>query len=280
MTPLASQRVVQVADGMPSAPRVLAEVQALLKNANNDLDEVTALLRRDAGLTARVIRIANGVVYGAGERVASLEEALGRVGFDEVHRLTGLASLAQLVNFQCRFYPVPATRLRENSLFGALVMQELAPSARTDPRTAFTAGLMRSVGKILLDATAQKDLRWVRAPAITGGLLEWERSLFGLTNPDVAAVVLRGWRFPADVFVPIRDHYLHTLLVDPLPLAKALHVAAATTEAAGFGLPGESAYWAAGSGKACGELGLDVANLQTVAERVRPRFEQLRAALA
>ncbi len=132
--PFTLPRVLKVADGLPSAPKVLAELTALIKDPNNGLDAVSALLRLDAGLTVRVMRIANGVVYNKGDSVTSLEEALARVGFNEVFRLAGMASVAQLVNFQLQFYQVGAARLRENALFVALLMKELAPFAGLDSR--------------------------------------------------------------------------------------------------------------------------------------------------
>jgi len=278
--PITSARTIEVADKLPSAPRVLAELQDLLKDANTDLDEVTSLLRRDTGLTARVIRIANGVVYNSGDPVASLEEALARVGFNEVHRVTGIASVSGLTNFNLQFYNVPARRLRENSLFVALAMEELAPYGNLDSRAAYTMGLMRSIGKIALDATAQSDLRYLRPPPIgTTPLLDWEREVFGLTSPEVAVAVLRKWRFPADVFVPIRDHYVKGLAVDPMPEAKYLLIAAALAAVKELGLPGEQAYWDESLDGAVAALGLDAARLEKICDRAYAKFERMRATM-
>lgn len=279
-TPITSARAVEVADKLPSAPRVLADLQEMLKDPNTDIDAVTGLLRRDTGLTARVIRIANGVVYNSGDPVASLEEALARVGFNEVHRVTGLASVAGLTNFNLQFYNVPARRLRENSLLVALLMEEFAPYGSVDPRAAYTMGLMRSIGKIALDATAQRDLRYVRpTPIGPAALMDWERETFGLTSGEVALAVLRKWRFPADVFVPIRDHYLKDLAVDPLPEAKYLHVAAATAAQLDLGLPGEQPYWDASLAKTLAELELATEALEKIQTRAYGKFERLRSAM-
>jgi len=256
-------------------------LQELLQDANNGIDEVARLLRRDTGLTARVVRIANGIVYNKGDPVASLDEALGRVGFNEVYRLAGMASLAQLASFQPRWYPVSAARLRESSLYTALLMEEFALSSGENPRVAFTAGLMRSVGKIALDTTAQRDRAYGQAPPMAPeGLLAWEQQVFGLTNVQVAEAVLRGWRFPADVHVPVRDHYLRRLAVDPMRLAKCLNLAAGLAEKAGFGLPGETGYWPVDQNVFATEIGGNAEDLAAVVARAAARFEKTRAALA
>ncbi|MCX6953887.1 MAG: HDOD domain-containing protein, partial [Verrucomicrobia bacterium] len=165
--PLISRdRLLKVADSLPGAPKVLSELQHILRDPNNDLDQVTPLLRRDVALTARVIRIANGVMFSRGEPVGALEEALARVGFSEVFRLISVASMLQLADVPMRFYPSSPRKLRENSLFSALVMEALAPEVGIDPRTAYTTGLLRSVGRIVLDVTAQRDLRIYPVPPI------------------------------------------------------------------------------------------------------------------
>lgn len=280
-TAITCARAVQVAENLPSSPRVLADLQQLLSNPNNDIDAVTELLQRDAGLTARIIRIANGVIYNKGDPVASLEEALGRVGFNEVYRLTGLASLAGLVNFQLRTYGVSAQRLRENSVFVAVLMEELAQFVSADPRVSYTAGLLRSAGKIALDLTAQKDLRFVRPPEMSPlGLLDWERNFFGPVNPEVGAALLRAWRLPIEVYVPIRDHYMQGLAVDPLPMAKQLYLAAGAADAAGWGLPGEAGYWVEHHDAALAEFQLTDEVFDRIGTRALSRFEKMIPGLA
>jgi len=280
-TALTCARAVQVAENLPSAPRVLAELQGLLRDPNNGLDEVTELLLHDSGLTARIIRIANGVVYNKGEPVATLEEALGRVGFEEVYRLTGLASVTGLINFQLRYYGVSAKQLRENSVFVAVMMEEMAQFVSADPRISYTAGLLRSAGKIALDFTAQKDLRFVRPPdEPPANVLAWERDFFGPTNPEVAAALLRAWRMPTEVYVPIRDHYLQGLTVDPVPMAKQLNLAAGAAAAAGWGLMGEATYWLERREELLKEFSLDPEVFGRLVARATKRFEKTLAVLA
>jgi HD-like signal output (HDOD) protein len=273
--------VLQIADALPSAPKVLAELNTLLQDPNNGLDEVSGKLRLDSGLTARVMRIANGAVYNQGDPVASLDEALARVGFNEVYRLAGMASVAQLVNFQLQFYQTSAARLRENALFVALMMEELAPLAQLDTRAAYTAGLLRCIGKIALDATAQRDLRSFRPVAMTAEtqIRNWETEVFGLTNSAVAEALLRNWRLPFEVYVPIRDHYLDDLAVDPLPAAELLHLAASAAEAHGLGLSGESRYWAKAPAALRAKFSLGEARFGGISARAFTRFERLKAAL-
>src|SRR5436190_23826378 len=90
------ESLLRAAQTLPSAPRILAQLGRKIKDEACGLDEITALLKCDAALTARIIRVSNSVVYRTGEAHASLEEALLRLGVSEVYRIAGLAAAAQL----------------------------------------------------------------------------------------------------------------------------------------------------------------------------------------
>ena len=75
------ETLLHVVKTLPAAPQILARLGHILLDQNSDLDDITALLRCDAALTARILRIANSVVYNTGTPFASLEQALARVGF-------------------------------------------------------------------------------------------------------------------------------------------------------------------------------------------------------
>lgn len=278
--PITRDRVVKVADALPCAPRVLEELKTLLANPNSDMDQVASLLRRDGSLTARIIRVANGVMYNRGDPVGSLEEALARVGYSEVYRLTSMASMLQLMDLPMRFYPITNQRLRENSLLCGLAMEGLAGDVGLDARTAYTAGLLRSVGVVVLDTTAQRDLRYVRpTPIGPDGLLAWEQQMFGLTSADAGAAVLRAWHFQVDVYVAVRDQYGHNLAVDPLPMAKLLHVAIDEAEKAGLALPGCAPYTAEQTAAARESLQLPDDHVAEAMRRALFKFERMRDVL-
>jgi HD-like signal output (HDOD) protein len=270
---------VQVAEKLPSSPHILSELQTLLNNPDNGVEEVAVLLRQDQGLTARVVRIANSIVFNRGEAVGSLEESLGRIGYAEVHRMAGAAVLRQLSSIEFSFYPISKIEFSRNSLLVAFLMEEIGSHSGTNPQVAYTAGLLRSIGKLVIDTVARTDFRGRQAPPIgEEGLLAWEQKFFGITHSEVASAVLRAWRFPVEVFVPVRDHLLHRLAVDPLPSCKMLHLAAATADKRGWGLPGESIYWGAADAIQ-EELRLSPQDLAEILERAEGQCERVLSAL-
>lgn len=240
-TPIPRETLLHVVKSMPAAPRILAELGHLLLDPNSDMGEVTSLLRRDTALTARIIRISNSAFYNAGHPYASLEEALARVGYMEVYRLTGVAAVSQVADKPLPLYGITAAQFRENSLLTALIAEALAMRVGLDFRLAYTAGLLRSIGKIGLDGVARNGAYRGAYTRECGPLAEWETQFIGLTNCEAAAIILKEWRFPATTIGGIRDHYLTGK--DSAVLAQLLNVAAGVAEKAGVALTGETTYW-------------------------------------
>lgn len=277
---LTLERVIKVADTLPCAPLILTALQELLSNPNADFEHITFLLRRDITLTSRLIRLANSIVYRRGEPAGSLEEALARVGFGEAYRLTTTVVMLQLADTPLRYYPITPQALRENSLLCALLMEELAPGIGVDSRTAYTAGLLRSIGRIALDVAAQRERGFRRPPELgANDLVPWETAVFGLTSANAGAGILKSWRFQADIFVAVRDQFLHRLTIDAMPMAKLLHVAIAAGAQAGYGLPGGFGYVDEGIEQARTDLNISAATVSDVLARTLPKFERLRAVL-
>lgn len=238
--------LLQLAQQLPASTQILLKISMLVDDLNCTLEELAQHIRRDATLAARVIRISNSAAYGGESPVGSVEEAVGRVGFSEVHRLTGLAVAAQLGDEHLPFYGHNGAQLRDNTLLTALVVEELARHARQDPRTAYAAALLRSMGKLVLDRYVKKHLSPMQHYSRSGvpTLLTWEENILHCENASVAATILESWHFPPAITEPVKHQY-HPERADDAyrQTALLLNIASGIAADLGFSLPGESNYW-------------------------------------
>lgn len=241
VNPVSRTSLMNVVKTLPTAPQILAQLGDLLLDINTGLEEITNLLRRDVGLTVRLMRVANSPVYAKGTPSGSLVEALSRVGFKEVYRLTGFAAVAQLSDQKLQVYSTSGTQLRENSLLTALFMEALAEQAGVDVRMAYTAGLLRSTGKIALDRILRDDPANPVVDAGVADLLLWEIDTAGMDNGVASSFILDEWHFPPELTQAIKLHSKPGS--DAGTLAHLLNVAAGEAERAGHGLCAESGYW-------------------------------------
>lgn len=278
VVPPSRENLLQAVNLLPASPQILARLDPMLVTMDANIDEVTDLLKFDAALTARIIRIANSVAYSPEEPLVSIDEAVMRIGLAEVYRVTGFAVLAQVSNQHIPLYDITGAQFRENSLLTALIMERLARVAGADTRAAYTAGLLRSTGKIALDRAAKSGTaRDEIEPYAHGPLAEWETRTFRCTNNAAAALVLEAWRFPATMIEAVRDHYLPP---DGCGiLTRLLNLASGAAERCGHGLPGEYPYWELTPEK-LSSAGLDEATLDETMRDALEAFGPVRAALA
>jgi HD-like signal output (HDOD) protein len=264
-----------VAQELPAAPRLLVEVGQMLRRPSVEVADVTALLRQDTALVARLIRMANSAVYGRAEPVGSIEEALTCIGFSEVHRLIGVVAAATLASERLDLYGIEGERLQKNSLFVAVIMEELAERANEDPRSCYTVGLLRSIGKMALDRLAEEESAPKFAASGETALDAWEQKNWSTTNFEVAEKILVHWRLPSDTVIAIRHHYRPEKRHNPI--IHLLNLAAGAAEHRLYALPGEEGFWRF-TPENFEKAGLTERDFQQACERAQRTFNRLQSA--
>jgi HD-like signal output (HDOD) protein len=238
------KEMFQVAAELPVAPQILSELTDLLLDIRAETAEVCALLRQDGALASAMLRIANSPFYGSGG-LGSVEEAVSRVGFREVHRLVGQAVTGLLADRALPFYRVEPETLRDHMVGSAMVTEFLAEKTTFNPRHAYTAGLLRPIGMMVLDRLARTTISSAHIFQIDRDrdYTTWENRVMGIRNEAVTAVLMTEWRFSVDVIEAVRGHRGSETVPLARPEAALLHVALSVVEELGLGLPGEVAQW-------------------------------------
>lgn len=239
------EKLLQIARSLPADLDVLSKLGAMLQDANSELDAIATLLRRDVALAARIVRISNSSMFGGGGQVSSIEEAVNRVGFSEILKLVGTATASRFTEHALEGYGISALKLRNNMLYGAFACEALAGAAGIDARVAYTAGLLRPLGLMVLERAARGQIapqqRYV--PAQWPTYSAWEGSIFGVDNCEVAALILDEWRFPAELSDAIRAHYLTRASDFDSRLGALVNVANGLAHRVCRSFPGEAKWW-------------------------------------
>ncbi|HET7538121.1 MAG TPA: sigma-70 family RNA polymerase sigma factor [Candidatus Didemnitutus sp.] len=269
---LTREKILEIARTLPAAPQVFASLDRLLGDTNSPLDQIAELIKRDAALAAHIIRISNSAALGGEQRAGSVEEAVGRVGYEEIYRLVGYIASAQLAERALKHYGVEATQLHEHMVHTAFVCEQLAIECGLDARTAYTCGLMRPIGLFVCDQVAGLyDPVEVYHPLRDRDYLSWEGRIFGIGSCDVAAMVLLEWKFPEDIVSAVRNQYSPTVEEGGHKLTCLLNLASGLVANDGQGLLGETRHWVATQRK-LDLLGLTEKRLQAAGVRAREAF--------
>jgi len=273
------QDVLGVAQRLPSTSHVFAQVNRLLDDPNTDLDAISELVKMDPVLSFRVLQLANSAIYGFRTACSDLSEALARLGFTEINRLVGLIATKNLCTSFLSVYGLSSEVFWDDSMRSALACEWLSQRhAYGDGRTAYTAGLLRSMGKVVMQRIlVDRPVSWRSYVDASGGLplLAWETEMFGLTNTEAAGVLMEKWKLPAELVHAVKTHCESE---GAAPLPHLLRLGASVAIAAGAALPGEAVYWAEHDAIR-DHLEIDDELLQACASEVEIGFQRVKHAL-
>ncbi|MDQ8188288.1 HDOD domain-containing protein [Pelagicoccus sp. SDUM812002] len=268
------------AQKLPPSPQIFAKLNKLLKDRNTSSKSIVNLVNTDPSLTAKVLKISNSMAFSSGTAVDSLEQAISRIGFAELFKVVGLAAASNVFARRNYTYGIDGWHFWENSVTSGLAMEALAKASGIDEKEAYTLGLLRTMGKTIVDACSQK---FIVPPKFKASdetpLLEWEQENLGVTNPEAAAIVLEAWHFPEVAIEALRYQYAPEQAPTKNPHAYLLALSGAITENLGKGAPGEKSYWTI-TQKRMKEAGVDINALRAANREVKERIETLSGQLA
>jgi HD-like signal output (HDOD) protein len=253
-------------------------LRTLLLDPKAELGEIVKIIRLDPALAFHVVRMSNSVLFGIRDRTESLDAAVGRVGLGEVFRMVGLAALQQVCQRDLAAYRLPATRLWENAVATAASAELLAQRAGREAGLAYTAGLLRTIGRVVLDGTASGSV--YPGEAEWPSVAEWEKQTFGITSAEVTTILLDHWRFPTELVESVRGHYEPLSNLESSNIgACVLNLACGVAARFGLDLPGEAGDWICTPAKLM-LAGVSDTDLDDCANRARAHYVLLCASVA
>lgn len=265
--------------GGQGAPRILA----LLCDPAAGAPEIAAMIDREPGMSARVLRVANSAFYGKARNVGTVERALVLLGLDAVRGIAAAACLDRSVRRSGEAPPVDMDQLVRHSLATGTAAEALAKlrHAPIAPE-AFIAGLLHNLGvavQLRVDPAGMQRLVETLAARPDADLRAAEAACVRVGHEDCAATMFEAWQLPATLVQAAQHH--HAPLAAPescRELAGLVHLGIHVALAAGhtYALerappPRDVAVMAL--------LGVTDAELDTVTEGLSERLSLLQQAL-
>jgi putative nucleotidyltransferase with HDIG domain len=138
-------------EAYPTLSDSAARVMTMAEREDASVAEVAAVVRRDGVLVGRLLRLANSCAYRGRMEVDDVQPAVLRIGLQECARLLSAMALRGTYE-RC---PAPVRERCEALLRHALFVGRLASGlarlgAVCPPGSAFTAGLLHDIGRIVL----------------------------------------------------------------------------------------------------------------------------------
>ena len=263
------------ADFLPPSFQLLPRLLKLLNEVDASADTLTELVQMDAGLSANILRACNSAAYGATYRVETIQDAVMRLGFRQVHRIVMTIVTSPAMKGELPPGTRPEPDLWKHSLASAVASEQVVEGTEVDSEVAYTAALLHDVGKIVLARAVPEEYAVALAQARqeNKAAYEVERKMLRTDHGAVGARLLQRWGFPTSIYASIQFHHEPLIARDEVKLASCLYTANVLayliTERSAF-----SRYVVSPDPRALGEMGYTQAGLHAMVMPAQKKFQK------
>jgi putative nucleotidyltransferase with HDIG domain len=194
---------------LPPAPRLLPELLKLLSQPDIDSSRVVSLITYDPSLTAHLLQLCNSAYLGGATPATDLQEAVTRLGFEQVYRLVAALCGVGSLSARQKGYGIREGELWQHSVTAAVAAQLIARELGDDQSLVFTAALLHDIGKIILSETLDHQYSRLveEVERNQQSLIDAEKLLLGVQHPEVGARLLERWKFPVELIAAVKHHH-------------------------------------------------------------------------
>lgn len=201
---------------IPTLCPAVAQLMTLPTSDPDYFDSVLAIVVKDPGLTAELVRMARSAIFGSQPPPSDSNLALVRVGAKRFVSLLFSTSLSSL------FAPPrgPVSRYWRHSLLVACLARRLAAKLRlpqVEMEWAFSLGILHNVGGLVLAAndTAGFTGLLARHDVDSPELRAAEEAAYGQDHCAVGERVCVAWKLPESARVVVLGHHGAPVSADP-----------------------------------------------------------------
>ena len=217
-------------ENLPSEPRLLIELLDLCHNDNANFEMFSNAIRKDAGLTAKILQVANSPAYRQWNQITDLRRMLIILGLTNVRSIVTTCAIHQFFSSFSNEFTCNIQFIWLRALYCAQLAERLAKlTGYSKPGEAFLAGLLHQIGMLLFLLNREQEYlplldRYYTDPP---NFLNLEQNLMQVTHCELGAALVNSWKL--DSFIADAIEFQHAAteeLLSAPPLLKILAVAA------------------------------------------------------
>lgn len=232
---------VRKIDGLPVFPATHAEIMKLAKSENATSEALAEQIKMDPSLLATILKLVNSAYYGLRKKVDSLKVAVSLLGFEEIANLVMSAQVFQNLGGYKNKLGLDLKGFWRHSVGTGFVARCVAKKLQTEAETAFLAGMLHDLGKVVLDRFFPDYYIQVMG-LVKGGemsISQAEEEILGLTHADVGGQLAAEWKFSENLQNVIMYHHAPEIARRYQRLVGLVHLADVICRTLQFGSGGD-----------------------------------------
>jgi HD-like signal output (HDOD) protein len=218
-------------DQLPALPTIVTRLIEVINSPDSSADDAAELIEQDPALTGKMIRLANSAFYGMPRSISSVNSAVVVLGFNTIRSLVLSASLMKM------FPPTTAAgcfdgrRFWLHSITTALgakaIIRQLMQVKMMDPESAFCAGILHDIGKLVFMHLMPTEYAGVCTQAVAKKmpLIAAEKEFLGVDHAELGSIIADKWALPLDLENSLVFHHSPQGAGRATDLLSAVHLA-------------------------------------------------------
>lgn len=202
-------RLIQQIEELPTLPIISQKIIEVVTDKNASFNDLARIIEKDQSLAVKMLKVANSAFYGFLSKVSSLEHALVLLGADEVKSIVLGLSVYQFFSYK-KDDSFDLSNIWKHAVLCSQIAKLLGTHFNLrDDDSFFLAGLIHDIGKVVIDQYFHEEfLRIIEYISVnTTTFSKAEKSILGVTHYQIAAKLLKQWRFPNKVIIQILYHH-------------------------------------------------------------------------
>jgi HD-like signal output (HDOD) protein len=184
---------------LPSLPHVAVRIGEAVNDEYSDARKVAALIETDPAIAVKIVKAANSARYGGVAQIATVSEAVARLGMQNTQILVITFALRELFRTSSKSLEQRMLALWEHSRKIAAMTQVLAEKAGGfNVHEALLAGLVHDIGVLAVIGYA-RDF-----PEVVAHGEALESSIRALRS-QLSGMILSKWQLPHELVVAAKE---------------------------------------------------------------------------
>ncbi len=223
-----SQALAEV-DALPPVSEVFHKILELTSQENTSRADLIQCISLDQAISAKVLQTINSAYFGMGQKVSSLDIAVGLLGDINVREIAIICSASASMRKSIAGYGMLADQFWLHSVTTAFAARLIADKCGAEEReTAFAAGLLHDIGKVVMDQIirdSQITMIWDDEKDIFPDYHSMENEIFGFNHCRIGYFICRNWNFPDNLTAAIAFHHMPEVDTDHQELIRIVSFA-------------------------------------------------------
>lgn len=203
------KQILSTIERLKPIPQVALKVMRIIGEGAYDIERIAAEVRQDQVISAKTLQICNSALFAKSKKFDSLDHALVFLGQHQFVKLVLSEAVQGYFSQSENGYSLCKGGMYHHAVGTATIAEKIAQiTKKTNATTAYTAGLLHDIGKVVLDQwiNTAYPLFYRKIREEQASILQIENKILGTNHTLVGGLLAERWSF-SDVLTDVVKYH-------------------------------------------------------------------------